>query len=287
MYNNRKVILLNFLALIVSLGSFGQSVDFKLIKAIKTNQLIIDRELASESLVEKDILPDGKNYLIVTAEVSYQGKKSFRLKKEEVSIGKEKKLAVGYLKLTQRGNLRWGFSKYVYEGKNLFNAVFIIDANLSKTKLHIKNQSFAIPKIVKSDVSPSCAPKATIEKKAYLNEISFKGKYRRADNQPFTKKITPKNGKLLSVSVALEFCDDPTFFKKTSFSFEMSYFQLENANGILFNCLGSFRFGKFYAPTTYNMYNRDKLTPKLNLIFNVPKEGKYVLKYLGKKIADL
>ena len=72
------------------------------------------------------------------------------------------------------------------------------------------------------DALPICSPKATITKKEYLDEISFEKKYRRYGNQVFTKKITPKRGKLLRLSMAVEFCENPALFKKRAYHFELS-----------------------------------------------------------------
>ena len=285
MNQKTKMVALGFLSVLISWNAIGQNLEFKLIEAIKTKELVIDRTTESELLVETDILPDNKRYLVITAEVNYPGEGRFRVKKEEVTIGSEKTEAVGYLRLSRRGNLRWGHRGSIWSGQNYFSAVFIVDASLSNTRLHIKDQSFDIPKVTESTLPVGCSPKATITKKEYLDEISFEKKYRRYGNQVFTKKITPKRGKLLRLSMAVEFCENPALFKKRAYHFELSFFQLQGADGALYECVGSFRFGKFYRPITHNIFNKDQLKQEMALVFNVPKAGKYTLVYLGKKIA--
>lgn len=142
-------------------------------------------------------------------------------------------------------------------------------------------------KIAQSSASSGCLPKATVTRKEYLTAIAFEDRYRRAGNQAFTKKITPKNGTLLKLSLSVEFCENAEFFKKKSFHFEPTFFQLEDTDGTLFNCVGTFSFGKFRSPATYNILGHETLKQNITLIFNVPKEGKYTIKYLGDKISEI
>ncbi len=277
--------IVSLLMLFIYSNGFSQNMDFKLIKATISNELLIDRTLESESLLEVDILPADKKYLIITAEIDYKGEQTLRLKKDDVTIGKEGNKAFGYLRLSNRGDVRWGYKGDLWKGKNYFTAIFIVNSKITKTTIHIKDQHFKIPKITQSSLSSECSPKTTVSEKEFLNSITFEDKYRRANNQSFTKKVSPKNGKLLKLSLSVEFCENAEFFKKSSFHFEPTFFQIEGSDGTLFNCVGTFSFGKFRNPSTYNILGHEKLKQDVTFIFNVPKEGKYILKYLGKEVS--
>ncbi|WP_394751366.1 hypothetical protein, partial [Spongiimicrobium salis] len=282
-----KITIFNLLVLIISSNTFSQNIDFKLIKAIKTNELLLDRNLDNELVDVVDILPDDKVYLIITAEINNTSESIIKLKRDDVTIGEDKQKVLGYLKLTGRGYLRWGFEGDLFDGKNFFTSIFVVDSKITSTTIDIKGQSFSIPKIQEASPQLECLPKVTVNKKEYLNELSFTDKYRKANNQFYTKKIIPRNGKLLKISLSLEFCENSEFFKRKSFHFEPTFFQLESLNGKLHNCIGTFSFGKYSETSTFNILGKDKLETDIVLIFNVPNEDNYTIKYLNEKVSKI
>ncbi len=273
--------------ILISTHAFSQITDFKLVKAIKTSELMVDRGLDDELLEEIDILPEDKRYLIITSEVTYEGEQKLRLQQNMVGVGENGNTAVGYLRLGNRGSLRWSFHNDLWQGKNHFTSIFIVDAKLSKTVIDINGQRFDIPKIVQGSQALDCLPKTTVTEKKFIKGITFEDSYRKANNQPYTKKISPKSGTLLELSLALEFCENPELFTKKSFTFEPTFFQVQGSDGTLYNCVGTFSFGKFRNPSTYNILGKDSLTQEVKFIFNVPKEGQYTLKYLGNEVSKI
>ncbi len=278
-------ILLNF---IISGNIFSQQVDFKLLKAIKSSELTIERSFGSELFNETDVLPDGKKFLLIMAEVTNNGEQTISLKSENVNIGTEKIEAIGYLRPSSRADVQWGFKGNLWKGNNYFTALFIVDSDVLKTTLNINEQSFVINKIEDSQFPSFCLPKSSLIEKEYLSEFSYESHYRKGNNQTFNKVIKPISGKILKLSISVEFCDKVVLNKRKSFVFQPSYFQIEDERGTNFECIGTLSYGKVDKSTIpYNIGGGRELKSDLTLLFNVSGEGKYKLKYLGEEIDEL
>lgn len=66
-----------------------------------------------------------------------------------------------------------------------------------------------------------------------------------------------------------------------------SYFQLVDESGASFDCLGVFKYGKLgKAITPFNLGGSSEYKSDVTLVFNVPKEGSYKIKYLGKEVGE-
>ncbi len=265
--------------------STSQKLEFELINAIKTKEIILDREIKNELINEIDILPNGKSYLIVTAVITNKNESTINLDKDDISIGTDKKNKVlGYLYPTGRARMRWGFNGDIYNGLNYFTGIFIVDSNIEKTKVNLGKQSFKISYIKESIHSIGCLPNVIVNNKEYLSEISYQEKYRNSNNQVYTKKLALKEGKFLKLSLSIEFCNDPKFYKRKSFHFLPSFFQIENSNGFLYNCVGSFSNGQLFENSTQNILGMDSISTELALIFIVSEEDDFSLKYMNQEI---
>ncbi len=281
----KKIFRLSILTLLISINSFSQQIDFKLKNAIKSSELTIERSFGSDLLNEVDILPEGKKYLIIIGEAINKEEQTIRVKSENVTLGDEKNKAIGYLKPSSRADVQWGYKGDLWKGSNYFTAIFIVSSELSETILNINEQSFKINKIEDSSSPSFCLPKVTVTNKEFLNELSYESSYRKADNQTVKKLITPRTGKILKLAISIEFCDKVVLNESKSFMFQSSFFQIESESGANFECIGTSSYGKLVNSTTPYNISGVELKSDVSLIFNVPEEGSYTIKYLGKTVG--
>ncbi|MEO1051862.1 MAG: hypothetical protein AAFX87_14625 [Bacteroidota bacterium] len=290
---HQKKLILSFIAVFISTYAIGQDIEFKLIKAIKSQELIMEDDYSKKYLTRTEILPDDKRHLIIMAEVNNPGAEKIRTKKEDISLEEGNKV-LGYLRETKRANTGWpSFATEIKEGKNLFSAIFIVDKSLKSTAINIGGQSFDITGITDAPHSSLiCIPKVTPSEKEYVKEIAYDDKYSRdVDYQVITEKITPYVGQFLKLKVELIYCDDVEHFRNKPFAQRPDYFQLQDASGAVFECVGTLNsVGKFSSPTNGSLRVNSKnneIKWTYRLVFNVPKEGKYKLKYLDQVISDI
>ena len=281
-----------FLSLFISLNAIGQTIDFKLIKAIKSKELV--KEIVGESnlILESDILPEDKRYLIIIAEAISASDKSIAIKKENIKLNNDIPV-LGKLQFTKRAILGWpSFSTKLKKGKNYFSAVFIVDKDLNNPELTINAQKFNITKIDDAPhTSLICPPRAVLEEKEFLEKISFENKYSRNEYQVFTKKITPASGTLLKIKITAIYYDNIEYYRNTSFVTRVDHFILEDEAGKSYSCIGKLGpGGKFSRPgnQTFQIGNKkEDISIIHRLIFNVPKKGNYKLKYLDQLILEI
>lgn len=62
-----KIIFFSLLTLLSFGDAICQQVDFKLLDAIKSSEITIERSFGSDLLDEVDVLPEGKKYLLIIA----------------------------------------------------------------------------------------------------------------------------------------------------------------------------------------------------------------------------
>ncbi len=288
----KQTTLLSFLILFITTNAICQTIDFKLIKAIKSKELIREYLERSNLIQETDVLPDDKRYLIITAEVNNSETENISIKKKDINLNNDIPI-LGRLRHTKRAFLGWpSFSVKPNKGNYYFSAIFLVNKNLNEAVLSLNSQKFEIKKINdEPHASLICTPQVTSEEKEYLQEIIFEDVYYNNNRQKFTRKIIPNSGKFIKIKIKAQYCNNIEYYRKKSFTTRADHFILEDEAGKSYSCLGTLDVsGKLSGPgnlTSQIGTKKSVIDRTYRLIFNVPKEGNYKLKYLGEVISDI
>lgn len=283
---------MKFILLLVAASFYfqlkAQVTDFKVLKAVKTSALEIEREEFRGVLNETDVLPEGKQFLVVIGVVSYTVDGSKRQRKAVLKHGEDLIPALGELESSQKATLGYGVKGVFSEGLNYFSAIFIVDAALQNTTIEINDKPFELKDIKAGTITLDCYPTAFVVESKYMDEVITASTYNKPNNQSYDKKISPKAGKLLSVDFDLEFCENADYYTKNGFYYSPRYLQLKSKEGKMHECIGTLdgrkRFKRLFRKSTFG---KKELSGGGVHIFLVPAEGEYDLYYLGKKLATV
>jgi len=264
---------------------YAQNFDFEVLEAYKIDELPLSRKTEASILIEKQSLQDGKVFLIVTGVLKNEPSNKISLKTEDIVLGLDNKIKpIGFISFSSLPEYNERISVSYRWPNNYFSAIFVVEKNIEKSSISIKEKEFSINSINSKKEFVISHPKVKVLNTTYLSELKFDQKYKKIDNE-YVQTFSPIRGKILQIDIELTAPTKRFNGDKNPFVLQPEYLCLIDDNGSTYTCIGSKGFGSLKTfPINYQR-DSDKIYTE-SFYFVVPKESSFKLFHLNQVVAE-